>query len=99
MRPDDHDDSNRIISLPQLEARWTSDEATTVVRLAGHLDATAEDEVCRITTVADAAPGIYIDLTDVQYVDDVGLDLVQELERHPAIVIQGTSPAIERARA
>lgn len=90
---------DRIISLPQLEARWVSDEATTVVRLAGHLDATAEDEVRRITTVADAAPGIYIDLTDVRYVDEVGLDLVQELERHPAIVIRGTSPAIERARA
>ena len=98
MEPD-ADDSNRIISLPQLEARWMSDEASTVVRLVGHLDATAEDEVRRITTVADAAPGIHIDLTDVRFVDEVGLDLVQELERHPAIVVRATSPAIERARA
>lgn len=97
MQPDGHD-ANRIISLPQLEAEWVSDEDATVVRLAGHLDATAEDEVRRITTVAEAAPGIYIDLTEVRYVDDVGLDLVAELERHPAIVIRGTSQAIERAR-
>ena len=87
------------MQLPQLEARWTSDEASTVVRLAGHLGAAAEDEVRRITTVADAAPGLYIDLTDVRYVDDAGLGLVEELASHPAIVIRGTSPAIERARA
>ena len=95
MQPDDAD---RIISLPQLEAQWSSDEESTVVRLAGHLDAAAEDEVRRITTVADAAPGLYIDLTDVRFVDDVGLGLVDQLASHPAIVIRGTSPAIERAR-
>ena len=93
------DDSDRIISLPQLEARWSSDEASTVVRLAGHLDAGAVDEVRRITTVADAAPGLHIDLTDVRHVDESAIELVQELTSHPAIVIRGTSPAIERARS
>jgi anti-anti-sigma regulatory factor len=78
----------------QLEVEWSSDESRTVVRLAGHFDAEAEREVRAITTVADAAPGIHIDLLGVRFVDEAGLHLVEELASHPAIVVRATSPAI-----
>ena len=80
--------------MRQLEVEWSSDESRTVVRLAGDFDAEAEREVRAITTVADAAPGLHIDLRDVRFVDEAGLDLVEELARHPAIVVEATSPAI-----
>ena len=91
---DDAIASDEIIDLRRLEVQWSSDRLTTVVRLAGHLDATAADDVRRITAVADAAPGLHVDLAGVRYVDVTALELVEELAKNPAIVIDDASPAI-----
>lgn len=80
--------------MRQLDVEWSSDERRTVVRLAGDLDAQAARDVRTITTVADAAPGLHIDLRDIQFVDEAGLELVEELASHPTIVVEASSPVI-----
>lgn len=86
--------SDDIVDLRRLEVQWSSDRLTTVVRLAGRLDAGAVDVVRRITAVAAAAPGLHVDLAGVRFVDVTALELVEELAKNPAIVIDDASPAI-----
>ena len=83
-------------SFRQLTIRWSSEPGVTVAHLRGHVDAGAADQLGAIAVVADSAPRVALDLSDVHFVDVAGLDLLEQLARRPDIEVRGESVAIRR---
>jgi anti-anti-sigma regulatory factor len=84
------------VALRHLHVRWTSDTGAPTARLRGDVDADAEPELRAIGTVADEVRVVVVDLSEVEFADLSGLDLLEELAARDNVTITGSSPAVMR---
>jgi anti-anti-sigma regulatory factor len=82
--------------LRHLHVRWTSDTGAPTAWLRGDVDADADQELRAIGFVADAVRVIVVDISDVEFADLSGLDLLEELAVRVNVTITGSSPAVDR---
>lgn len=82
--------------LRHLHVRWTSDTGAPTAWLRGDVDADAVHELRAIGTVADEVRVVVVDVSDVEFVDLSGLDLLEELAARQNVMIVGSSPAVLR---
>ena len=81
--------------LAQLRTSWTVEDGGSVVRLHGGIDATAARDLAAIGDVADVAPSaVVVDLSDVQYIDVIGLDLLEDLAERATVRLRHPSNAV-----
>ena len=83
-------------SFRQLTIRWSSEPGATVANLRGHVDAGSAEDLGAIAVVADRAPRVVLDLTDVHFVDVAGLDLLDQLAQRENVEVRSQSVAIRR---
>jgi anti-anti-sigma regulatory factor len=67
-----------------------------VVSLRGDVDADAHAELSALAVVADDAPALVVDLSEVSFVDVVGLDLLEELARRPNVSLRRPTSTVVR---
>jgi anti-anti-sigma regulatory factor len=66
----------------------TSDRATDVLRVSGHLDAANVSELCEALDATPASIAVVVDLTDLVLADREVVRLLREFETRERIVIR-----------
>ena len=82
--------------LRHLHVRWTSDTGAPTAWLRGDVDADAAHELRAIGAVADEVRVVVVDVSEVEFVDLTGLDLLEELVARDNVTVTGASPAVLR---
>jgi ABC-type transporter Mla MlaB component len=91
-----HPPAEVFVVLRHLHVRWTSDTGAPTAWLRGDVDADAAHELRAIGTVADEVRIVVVDVSDVDFVDLSGLDLLEELAARDNVQLTGSSPAMTR---
>jgi len=71
-----------------LKIQRTSDRATDVLRVSGHLDAANVSELCEALDATPASIAVVVDLTDLVLADREVVRLLREFETRERIVIR-----------
>jgi len=71
-----------------LKIQRTSDRATDVLRVSGHLDEANVSELCEALDATPASIAVVVDLTDLVLADREVVRLLREFETHERIVIR-----------
>lgn len=82
--------------LRQVQLRWSTDSGASIVTLRGDVDAGAAWDLRAIGDVADDVPALTVDLSEVSFVDIVGLDLLEELASRPNVELRNPTPSMIR---